>query len=280
MPVRPTESDIHPQDEGEYNAQARPFDTLSIPDPPVTEQSDPFPVSAPHLTNPGVDIPISIPTPTATPYNTDYTQQPQYIAPVTQTYHPTDATINQDYPSSFSPDIYAKICDIQNTSALPGHTTRETLFENFWTYCYPWDPVLERSHLVAVTMAESSPILVNAILLAGSRMSPVSPPSSSPEPPASSHDFYNRAKTLFYLDLERDPLNLLMAVSLLHWFDPHGSAGVTSSNTATFWIRAAVGLAQQMGFHRQKTAVPDEGLRRRIFWALVVSTVLPAHTSC
>ncbi|KAI1608724.1 fungal-specific transcription factor domain-containing protein [Exophiala viscosa] len=237
-----------------------PERVLSGSDPPITSAS----------------APTSTPMSLDRPYEPGHMQRSRYIAPDSEVYRSQDGAVDtnmhtvsniEHHYSSLSPDIRTKICNIQETFALPDHPTREALFENFWTYCYPWDPVLERSHLVAITMAESSPLLVNAILLAGSRMS-----SSSSESLELSKDFYNRAKTLFYLDFERDPLKLLTAVSLLHWFNPHGPETV-SSDTSTHWVRVAVSLAQQTGLHRRR-ALPDKRLRRRIWWTLVARDCL------
>ncbi|KAK4946551.1 hypothetical protein LTR10_014403 [Elasticomyces elasticus] len=269
--LRHTESQSGERGDDEQTGPSRPAQN---PQPAVVGRDRVSSVLEPPITI--ASMPISSPLSLSRPYEAGYMQRSRYIAPDTEAYHSQDSAVDagidannniEDHYSSFTPQISAKICDLQDVFALPDHSTREALFENFWTYCYPWDPVLERSHLVAITMAESSPLLVNAILLAGSRMS-----ASSSESLEMSRNFYNRAKTLFYLDLERDPLNLLTAVSLLHWLNPHGPETV-SSNTSTYWVRVAVSLAQQMGLHR-KRAVPDEGLRRRIWWTLVARDCL------
>lgn len=167
------------------------------------------------------------------------------------------------YTTHISSEINRKILDMQKATELPPRTVRDALFENFWTYCYPWDPIVEKSQIVGVSIEKLSPLLLQAIFLAGSRMSTTSASYATPQ------EFYMRAKTLFYLNTEKDPLTLLTAVSLLHWWNPHGPERV-STDTASFWCRVAVSLAQQMGLHNRRKLVHDESLRRRIWWSLVV----------
>lgn len=167
------------------------------------------------------------------------------------------------YATQSSSEITSKILDLHKALELPPRAVRDGLFANFWAYCYPWDPIIEKSQVIGVSLEKLSPLLLQAIFLAGSRMSSASASYATPQ------EFYKRAKTLFYLNTEQDPLTLLTAVSLLHWSNPHGPERV-STDTSSFWCRVAVSLAQQMGLHSQKKRVHDESLRRRIWWSLVV----------
>ena len=171
-------------------------------------------------------------------------------------------------------EISSKIIEAQQALELPPRAVRESLCESFFAYCYAWDPTVERAEVFGSPLEGISPLLLQAVLLAGSRASTGLTSIATPE------QYYTRAKTLFYLNHEQDPLTLLKAVSLLHWYNPHGPERV-STDTATFWCRIAVNLAQQMGLHRQQKRVQDEPLRRRIWWSLVVrelqSTGQDAH---
>lgn len=172
-----------------------------------------------------------------------------------------------NYELQGSSETSKKILDLQKAFELPPRAIRNSLLENFWTYCHPWDPVVERSQILSTPPEKMSPFLLQAIFLAASR---VSSGSASYAGPA---EFYKRAKTLFWLDHEQDPLTNLTAVALLHWWNPHGPERV-STNTSTFWLRIAISLAQQMGLHNQRRPVENESLRRRIWWSLVVQTRL------
>jgi hypothetical protein len=160
-------------------------------------------------------------------------------------------------------DVSRQICDLQKAYSVPSRAIQLALFDNFWNYCYPWDPIVEKSQIIDVPIEKVSPLLLQAIFLGGSRLSAASLPSDT------SHDFYLRAKTLFWTDQERNPFNKIVAVSLMHWWNPHGPE-IVSTNTSTFWNRIAVSLAMQMGLNSAQRKVPDESLRRRIWWTLVV----------
>ena len=159
-------------------------------------------------------------------------------------------------------EISRKIVKLQKGLDLPSRAIVDGLFENFWTHCYPWDPIVERSQVVRMTYQKVSPLLLQAIFLAGSWMSSTSLSYATPP------ELYERAKTLFWLDYEQDRLIVLTAVSLMHWWNPHGPECV-STNTSSFWCRIAVSLAHQMDLHTQNRHVADESLRRRLWWSLV-----------
>ena len=168
----------------------------------------------------------------------------------------------------------SRVLDLQQALEMPSRrAVRESLIESFWTYCYPWDPTVEKAELVGSPPERLSPLLLQAVFLAGSRASSASTTIATPE------QYYSRAKTLFYLNQEEDPITLIKAVSLLHWYNPHGPERV-STDTATFWCRTAVNLAQQMGLHRTHRRVQDESLRRRVWWSLVVRQLAFTEESC
>jgi hypothetical protein len=74
---------------------------------------------------------------------------------------------------------------------------------------------------------------------------------------------------------EENPIITLSAALMLHWWNPEGPERV-SLDTSSFWLRICVGLAYQLGLHREPTGKPDAGLRRRIWWSLVVRDSLIA----
>jgi hypothetical protein len=168
------------------------------------------------------------------------------------------------YSTQISTRINKRILDLQKALEFPPRAIKDGLLENYFTYCYPWDPVIERPDVFGVPVDQVSPILLQAIFLAGSRMSNSSLTYASPQ------DFYLRAKTLFWLDYECDPLTILKAVILLNRWNPHGPERI-GTNTPGFWCRVAVSLSQQIGLHSRKRSFVNESMRRRIWWSLVVS---------
>jgi hypothetical protein len=200
-------------------------------------------------------------------YDNGYMERSTYIAP-DRLRAEDGSEISYDLP--IPSEATRNIAQLQSAFSMPPRAIRESLFENFWTHCYTWDPIVDRSEVVGAEPENLSPLLLQSIFLAGSRM--ISP--SQPSTFASPQDYYTRAKTLFWLDFEKDPMTLLVASSLMHWWNPHGPE-LVSTNTSSFWCRITVSLAQQMGIHNTKRAMANEALRRRLWWSIVVSNTRP-----
>ncbi|KAH7084841.1 hypothetical protein BKA63DRAFT_4090 [Paraphoma chrysanthemicola] len=155
-----------------------------------------------------------------------------------------------------------EILRVQRVTDLPPRAIRESLYDAFWTRCYPWTPVVERSWIYDRRPGKVSLLLQHAMFLAGSRV-------SAPVPNYTSEDFYKKARVLFWMSAEEDPIITIAAACLLHWWNPQGPEQI-SLDTSSFWLRVCVGLAHQVGLHREPIGKPDAGLRRRIWWSLVV----------
>jgi hypothetical protein len=124
-----------------------------------------------------------------------------------------------------------------------------------------------------------SPLLVNAISLAGSHIQPPIIPSTKPA------TYYAHAKRMFYDEEEDDPITGLQTISLFYWWSPRPSSQV-QKDAAWWWTAVGIRQAQQIGFHRElKPGHPnssgiDRGLRRRIWWTLFVSdSIFLTHTT-
>lgn len=159
-------------------------------------------------------------------------------------------------------DTDLAILRVQRVCDLPPRAIRDSLVEAFWIHCYPWTPVVEREWLEQGNTNKRSLLLEHAIMLAGSRVSP----ALQDYPPI---EFYKKAKVLFWMGTEEDPIVTIAATLLLHWWNPEGPEKV-SIDTSGFWSRICIGLAYQIGLHRVPTGKPDAGLRRRLWWSLVV----------
>ena len=159
-------------------------------------------------------------------YDGGYMERSAYIAP--DNFRAEDGS-EINYPVPVTSAATQQIATLQDAFKFPPRAIRDALFENFWTHCYAWDPIVDRSQVVGVDSEKASPLLLQAIFLAGSRM--VSPSQSRIF--ASPQEYYTRAKTLFWLDFEKDPMTLLIASSLMHWWNPHGPERV-STNTSSF----------------------------------------------
>lgn len=159
-----------------------------------------------------------------------------------------------------------EILRVQRVSELPPRAVRESLMDAFWTRCYPWTPVVERSWMEDRDASQVSLLLQNAIFLAGSRV-------STPMQDYPSEDFYKKARVLFWMGAEEDPIITIASACLLHWWNPEGPERV-SLDTSSFWLRVCIGLAYQVGLHREPTGKKDAGLRKRLWWSLVVRDCL------
>jgi len=176
-----------------------------------------------------------------------------------------DAGLPHKVPRRLS-DTDIEILRAQRVDELPPRPVRDSLMDAFWARCYPWTPVVERSWIDDRSPNQVSLLLQHAMLLAGSRVS-VSLPDHQPE------QFYKKARVLFWMNAEEDPIIITAATLLLHWWNPDGPERV-SLDTSGFWLRICTGLAYQVGLHREPTGRADAGLRRRIWWSLVVRDCL------
>ncbi|CAG8333062.1 unnamed protein product [Penicillium salamii] len=149
----------------------------------------------------------------------------------------------------------------QNAFELPPASVQKELMASFNTHCAPWTPVVDPRW---VEDSAPSMLLLQAIFLAGSRV------SKAHLDYGSSEVFYRRAKLLFFFGGCDDPLISIVAACLLHWYNPVGPEDV-STDTSGFWIRTAGAMAFQIGLHKEPPPNSrDRGLRRRLWWSLVV----------
>lgn len=145
--------------------------------------------------------------------------------------------------------------------------------EVFFEYAYTWCPVLDRDAIESVPDIRQSLLLRHALAACANQIRPSLLHHSAPR------EHYDRVKELFYGNHEPNPLIRVMALMLLYWWSPDPPNVVNIDNTA-WWNGVAIQLVQQLGLHRDARVggprlVPDSaGLRRRIWWTLVVSKLL------
>ncbi|OQD82549.1 hypothetical protein PENANT_c021G07776 [Penicillium antarcticum] len=150
----------------------------------------------------------------------------------------------------------------QGAFEVPPLSVQNELMASFHAHCAPWTPVVDPKWLDEST--PPSMLLLQAIFLAGSRV------SKAHLDYGSSEVFYRRAKLLFFFGGCDHPLISIVAACLLHWYNPVGPEDV-STDTSGFWIRTAGAMAFQIGLHKEPPPNSrDRGLRRRLWWSLVV----------
>ena len=90
-------------------------------------------------------------------------------------------------------------------------------------------------------------------------------------PLAESQRFYIRAKSLLFLNDDKDFLTVLKALCLLITWNGPGPT-VLSLDCSWHWLGIATRLLFQMGFHREHICArsPHPSLARRIAWSLFV----------
>lgn len=165
-------------------------------------------------------------------------------------------------------DLVAQTLRLWKTFEVPTKSARNSLVDSYHRRCFPWTPVLERQdEAQIIDQIGSSMFLSQCLFLAASRV------SSSPmiTAYATSQQFYERAKTLFWLSYEKDPLIVLKGILMLQWFNPDGPEHL-SFDSSEFWLKIGVGIAHQIGLHRDYAGENSRAIRRRLWWSLVVST--------
>jgi len=178
---------------------------------------------------------------------------------------PIDEVTARSYPTPVKrklSDTDLAVLDLYRSLEIPPRPTRQSLVDTFVRYCHPWTPILSRGDVDG----NPSLLLMQSMFLAASRV------SSAPGVLAfaSSEQFYKRAKALFHVNHEHDPLNVIKSTIMLQWYTPSGPEHV-SYDTGEFWLKVGVGLAFQVGLHREPAAGAAATIRRRLWWSLVVS---------
>lgn len=163
-----------------------------------------------------------------------------------------EACLNQEYP----------LADPQQ------HGLMGSFSETYFEYCYPWCPVLDPSTIDAEIAR--SPLLANALAVAGSHVQPPLMPCPGPA------EYYKKAKTIFYEDGEMDELTTLKSIALFYWWAPRPPS-LVHRHSSWWWTSVSIRHAQQMNLHREPS-VDDPlreqlslSLRRKIWWTSFVS---------
>ncbi|KIW47784.1 uncharacterized protein PV06_00446 [Exophiala oligosperma] len=164
-------------------------------------------------------------------------------------------------PSRLS-DTDLELLQAQKALEMPQRSVRASLVDSYVQYCSVWTPIVDTSLLERLQGNEASPLLLNALFLAGSRV------SLSKTLLTMAEEFYRKARLLFMLGHEIDTLTSIIAVTLIQWYNPTGPEHISTS-TSGFWIRIAAGMAYQVGLHREPVAQKDKELRRRLWWSIV-----------
>ncbi|KAL2809084.1 fungal-specific transcription factor domain-containing protein [Aspergillus granulosus] len=160
-------------------------------------------------------------------------------------------------------DDDVQVLRLQRAFDMPPRAVRESLIDVFMQRCAPWMPIVERSWLQDTGDNKPSILLLQSVFLAASRV------TSAPAviAYASSHEFYRRAKALFWSGWEKNPLTVIAAVCILHWYNPECPEHV-STNTSGFWRYVGIGLAHQIGLQKEPPGLDGRALRRRLWWSL------------
>ncbi|CEI38443.1 unnamed protein product [Fusarium venenatum] len=228
----------------------------------------------------GIEIPVEQPvyqTP-STSHDTTYIGRGHYVA--------DDDEIDESSARAFEP-AKIKVGPHANTQKetlvlwkafdIPPQAARQSLLSAFLDYCNLWTPVLEPKDIQDLScfdQEESSMLLAQSLWLAGSRVTN----APSVVAFASSDDFYHRAKAVFWSGVEADGLSAIKASLMLQWYNPQAPEHISFDNSG-FWLKIGVGIAHQIGLHRESPLGPSRAIRRRLWWSLVVrdSLISVAH---
>lgn len=185
------------------------------------------------------------------------------------------AILSDDFPNldhshvrsrrqSFSlPQRDIDVLNIYKAFEFPSMPIRQSLVDAYLTRAWTWMPVVNPGQISPGNVASpTSLVLAHALLMVGSQM------RRSVHPEASTADCYQKLKILIDFGQERNPIALLASLCLIQWWTPVAPIDI-STNSTQFWLCCAVGLAQQVGLHKEPAkGTADASLRRRIWWTL------------
>ncbi|KAL2204280.1 hypothetical protein CC79DRAFT_1312635 [Sarocladium strictum] len=159
--------------------------------------------------------------------------------------------------------LSTELTTLQQSGAFdfPPRALKACFIDNFFKYCYSWVPVVEASWLLETPRQKPSALLVQAVLLAGSRV-------TAPNDISVSRDIYQRAKTLFFSNYEQNPVRRVIVCLLLRWWCPAGPDRVCI-DSSHFWIGTGVRIAISIGLNTESTDSRDASYRRRLWWSLI-----------
>lgn len=180
-----------------------------------------------------------------------------------------DEATARAYPSYQSDELSElgeSVLSIFRAFDLPTRSMKQGLTDAFVRFCYPWTPILSRGD-VESPPEKTSLLLIQSMFLAASRASS-SPGVLAFATPA---QFYQRAKALFFMNHEKNPMAVIKATIMLQWYTPDGPEHV-SYDASEFWLKIGVGIAYQIGLHRDPGTSRNAPERRRVWWSLVVSS--------
>lgn len=150
--------------------------------------------------------------------------------------------------------------------------------DSFIQYAYTWCPVFDRAGFETDHALNESLLLRHALAVCGNQIkSPLMEHTSCRE-------HYQRTKKLLYEEQDDHPMVCIMAMMLLYWWSAVPPT-VVSHDTVDWWTSAAIKMAHQIGLHSNSSphylplASETPGLRRRIWWTLVVSYFVGGLTS-
>jgi hypothetical protein len=160
-----------------------------------------------------------------------------------------------------------KVLEIYNAFELPSLPIRQALFEIYHERCWTWMPVVDDETEMADSPRKATSLLVlQAVLLAAAST------RAEADMILPLHSQYRRIKAIIDTGAERNPLNLLAALCLIQFYAPAAPKDI-STDTPRFWGTYALGLALQMGLNMKPIKhISQEGLRRRVWWTLYVSS--------
>ncbi|KAG5417308.1 CTF1 [Candida metapsilosis] len=179
-----------------------------------------------------------------------------------------------DLPDSSLDAVEMEILKLRGAFLLPSRELTLDLIESFFEHVHPLMPVLNRTlFMQKFNDPDDSPSLMvlHAVLLCGSRVSqnPLIMDSNGSTNLASI-TFFKRAKALYEMNYESDPVSIIQTLILIgsYWDGPED---VTKNSF--YWTRVAVALAQGFGFQRDVTklsslSLSEKRLWRRIWWCL------------
>jgi Fungal specific transcription factor domain len=176
----------------------------------------------------------------------------------------------QSLVSTGTDDIELEILRARGALTLPPKAVCDELVNAFFTWVAPIVPIINRRSFMKRYHDPNNPpsiLLMQAILLAGSRVCPIST-SMDPSTPSATL-FYQRAKALHDADHEKDRVTTVQSLILLGWYweDPS-----TVTKNVFYWNGLAISIAHGFGMHRSvensELGTENKKLWKRIWWTL------------
>jgi hypothetical protein len=188
--------------------------------------------------------------------------------------------ITENYKRSYSLDmIDYQILETSGCFTLPDEETCWSYINNFFEYINPQMPIIDKTNFFETYSDLKNPpslLLLYSVLFVGAWQKISEADSEDSDEIPISKIFFKRARLLFEYSVESEPIALIQSL-LCFTFNCDNMSNLSKNDY--YWVRVAITIALQYGFHLKPPSNHSEytrKIKKRLWWILVFKDRLTA----